>query len=273
MVKRQSHGKSKMVMHVTLMGIVVLIVGVIVMKMNKANRVQGVSVSVSVSVSEDGKGKGELGEYKPVVIYNFMSSDECDKVIEIAKKHNFEDSGLYKGDKDDVDQSVRKSKQTWLHDNEDPLILKISKRVAKTVKLPVNHQEAMQVLYYTPGGKYEPHYDACFGDETKCSRMNSSGGPRYKTLIVYLNDGYVGGGTVFPKIHLTTVPKKGMAVIFDNVDPVTHKIIPESMHGGEVVESGEKWLLNKWIHTSPYDQGNVVDQDQGGFMRFLSRWW
>ena len=45
----------------------------------------------------------------------------------------------------------------------------------------------------------------------------------------------------------TLKPKKGKAVIFKNVD-INGNIINQSLHGGEPVRSGQKWIINKWVH-------------------------
>jgi prolyl 4-hydroxylase len=76
--------------------------------------------------------------------------------------------------------------------------------------------------------------------------MNGKEGPRYYTLLIYLNDDFEGGETVFPKINKFVKPKKGKAVLFQSVD---HRgvIIDEAFHGGNPVSAGQKWIANKWI--------------------------
>ena len=105
----------------------------------------------------------------------------------------------------------------------------------------------MQVVNYQKGGFFKPHYDACEGAKEFCHRMNGNIGPRYLTVLFYLNDNFDGGETVFPKINKTIKPKKGKAIIFKNVDD-NGVVINQSLHGGEPILSGEKWIANKWIH-------------------------
>ena len=75
--------------------------------------------------------------------------------------------------------------------------------------------------------------------------MNNKG-PRYLTVLFYLNDNFEGGETIFPKINKLVKPKKGKAIIFQNVDN-NGVIITQALHGGEPVKNGEKWIANKWI--------------------------
>lgn len=192
-------------------------------------------------------------EYAPIEYPGFITPEECDALIEFAKKKGLVKSELYEGTKDVVDNSTRLSEQTWLADNDHPVVKSISDKVSKIVGLPVQNFEMLQVLHYGKGGKYDPHFDACEEKEKGfCDRMNI-GGPRLKTFIIYLNDDYEGGGTHFPKINYTVIPKKGKAVLFENVD-ANHVIIPEALHGGQPVLNGEKWIANKWIHAGPFMQ-------------------
>jgi len=118
--------------------------------------------------------------------------------------------------------------------------------------MPAAHQEQLQVVHYDVGGKFTPHYDACDDKPEVCARLDENGGQRYATLLIYLNDGFEGGGTNFPKIGKSVVPEKGKAVLFFNVsDDESRAIIPESMHEGAPVTRGEKWVANKWVRVKP----------------------
>ena len=124
------------------------------------------------------------------------------------------------------------------------LISDISERICKLVHIHVSNQEALHVVHYGIGGKYEPHFDAC---KTDCDRMNDKAGHRYITVLIYLNDVEEGGETRFPKLGRSVKPRKGKAVIFNHVSLETNQIIPEAEHGGDPVLNGDKWIANKWI--------------------------
>jgi prolyl 4-hydroxylase len=109
-----------------------------------------------------------------------------------------------------------------------------------------------QVAHYTAGGKFNAHYDACNSDNAYCDKMNRHAGQRRATLLVYLNDDFDGGQTVFPHIGKTVTPKKGMGILFWNTTAETDAIIPESMHKGNPVVRGEKWICTKWSHAKAY---------------------
>jgi prolyl 4-hydroxylase len=187
-------------------------------------------------------------DYSIQEIDDFLTPEECDKIRELSKQ-KLVPSKVYSSNDDINDTQVRISDQCWLKDLDDPIIQRISERVAKITGTDINSQEELQVVKYSPGGYYRPHFDACNKETDDCSRLNKGLGPRYITFIIYLNDDFKDGETVFPKINTSIVPKRGKAAIFYNVDK-DGEILPKSLHGGKDVKNGEKWIANKWIRLS-----------------------
>lgn len=191
----------------------------------------------------DGVKYIDIPNYDIKEIPNFLTHEECNKVIELSNGKLFP-SKVYSQNEDLLSNDSRISQQCWLTDD-NPLIKDISERV-KQFTNTIGKQEQLQVVNYPKGGFFSPHYDACEGNEGYCSRMNGSDGPRLLTVLIYLNDNFEGGETVFPKINKSVKPEKGKAVIFRNVDE-NGVIITQALHGGEPIKSGEKWIANKWI--------------------------
>lgn len=184
-------------------------------------------------------------DYDIQEIPNFLTDEECDKIIEMSKSE-LVPSLVYTDNKDLYITENRKSKQCWFDDNK--LFIKtLSDKIKNYTNTNNKYHEKLQVVNYEPGGFFIPHYDACDGDTEYCERMNGNNGPRYLTFMVYLNDDFEGGETIFPIINKLVKPKKGKAVLFKNVND-NGNIINQSFHGGEPVKSGEKWIINKWIH-------------------------
>jgi prolyl 4-hydroxylase len=182
-------------------------------------------------------------DYDIIEIQNFLTNEECDKIIELSKGNMFS-SKVYSQNEDLYDNKTRISQQCWLNDN-DSFIKDISDKVKSYTNTHNNYLEELQVVNYQPGGFFTPHYDACVGNNSYCERMNDKG-PRYLTVLFYLNDNFEGGETIFPKINKLVKPEKGKAIIFQNVDN-NGVIITQALHGGEPVKNGEKWVANKWI--------------------------
>ena len=183
----------------------------------------------------------------PYIIYeipNFLTHEECDKLMKLSTPL-LENSNVYRGDTDTNDPNYRISQQCWLQDSV-PFANYISEKVEKLSGHPKAHQEQLQVVKYEKGGHFNTHYDACFGTDTFCERLNSPIGPRYITVLIYLNDDYTGGGTTFPRINQKITPEKGKAILFYNVDE-KGRLLFASLHAGNKIESGTKWIANKWI--------------------------
>jgi prolyl 4-hydroxylase len=180
-------------------------------------------------------------------IPNFLTKEECDTIIKISTNKLFE-SAVFEKEGDVKNNNVRISKQCWLDNIDDPIINNISQRIAEATKTDIKLQEQMQVVKYDENGFYTPHYDAC--DSTiydHCDRMNQNMGARYITFIMYLNDDFEAGETLFPHINQKVIPQMGKGVIFYNTDE-KGLILKKSLHGGLNVKNGSKWIANKWIH-------------------------
>ena len=180
---------------------------------------------------------------KPIYyqIDDFLTPEECDEIIRTAQERGLEPSKVYSADTDDNDPNFRISDQTWLKQADS-----ITRKVENVSGKPKENFEDIQVVKYEKGGFFTTHYDACDGDESFCKRMNGHSGQRYMTFLMYLNDDFEGGETVFPNLGVSIKPKKGKALVFFNTDE-NGILIRDSLHGGNPVESGTKWICNVWV--------------------------
>ncbi len=125
---------------------------------------------------------------------------------------------------------------------EDLAIRAINQRIAAVSETAIDQGEALTVLRYQAGQQYRPHLDA----------IAKTRNERIKTVIVYLNEGFVGGETVFPAYGLEIKPKRGDAIVFLNT-LASGAIDQRSRHSGEPVTAGAKWIATRWIRERPYD--------------------
>ncbi|KAI8508775.1 hypothetical protein Bbelb_138740 [Branchiostoma belcheri] len=131
----------------------------------------------------------------------------------------------------------RVSETGWLPDEEDPVVAKLSRRVAHITGLNTTFPtgDNFQVLNYGLGGQYEPHYDH-----------------------LDLSEVDAGGATVFTVANIAVPVVKNSAVMFEN----TNKALVRSggsVHAGCPVLIGSKWVTNKWIH----EVGNELQRPCG----------
>lgn len=110
--------------------------------------------------------------------------------------------------------------------------------------------EDVSVLHYTPGQEFKAHYDFIVPPKPGVKVP----GQRHYTFLVYLNEDYEGGQTVFPHLGFGLRGGKGDALMFRNVD---EKGEPDrlTLHSGSPTTGGEKWLLSQWVREPQNWQG------------------
>ena len=124
---------------------------------------------------------------------------------------------------------------------EGPAVHALNRRIAAATGTDVAQGETLQVLRYRPGQEYKPHFDAVAGEANQ----------RILTLLVYLNQGYAGGETLFVRTGLSFKGRKGDALLFRNAlaDGRADNL---SQHAGLPVAAGEKLIASRWIRARPF---------------------
>ncbi|WP_138752541.1 2OG-Fe(II) oxygenase [Paenibacillus sinopodophylli] len=169
-----------------------------------------------------------------VVLGNVLSDEECDELIQHARE-KLQRSKI--GGNHEVNQ-IRTSSGVFCEENET--ITRIEKRFSQIMNIPIAHGDSMQVLLYTPGQEYQPHYDF-FAEKSRASANN-----RISTMVMYLNDVEEGGETAFPMLNISVIPNKGMAVYFEYFYS-NHELNDFTLHAGTPVIKGEKWVATMWM--------------------------
>lgn len=131
----------------------------------------------------------------------------------------------------------------WVGEN--PAIHALNRRMAVASGTLAEQGEPLQILRYRPGQEFKPH-----GDATE-DRHNQ----RIFTMLVYLNEGYFGGETMFLKSGLKVRGRTGDAILFRNAaDDGTPD--PTALHAGLPVTAGEKYLASRWIRQKRFGPPN-----------------
>jgi prolyl 4-hydroxylase len=129
---------------------------------------------------------------------------------------------------------------------ETPFIGGIERRFAELMNCPLENGEGLQVLYYGPGCKSEPHFDFLMPSNPTNTESLARSGQRITSLVVYLNDVAGGGETYFPDIGLAVFPRQGNAVYFEYANSRA-QVDYRSLHASAAVTHGEKWAVTKWM--------------------------
>lgn len=188
----------------------------------------------------------------------FLSDAECAHLIEVARPRLRQSTIVADGTRGTLD-TQRRSGSAFLDQTGDRIVQGVKRRIAQLTDTPLENQERLQVTHYHPGERYAPHFDAlgASGLDT------GDAGDRVWTVILYLNDGYDGGATSFPRLWRRVRPEKGKAVVFRNLTPDGARHDPLALHAGDPVSGGEKWLSNQWIRQRRRHGPTVGGQRRG----------
>lgn len=138
---------------------------------------------------------------------------------------------------------IRRSSEAQVGPTRESLpIQAILKRIAAATNTDPRQGEPLTVLHYRPGQEYRPHLDA----------LPHVDNQRVATMILYLNEGYLGGETHFPASDVAVTARAGDAICFVNVLP-DQTPDPASQHSGRPVRQGAKWAATRWIRARPFD--------------------
>lgn len=182
----------------------------------------------------------------------FLTDEECNKIMEIS------DTKLIPSKISTSDSEPDKYFRTNLtcqlstitnieHRN---FIQSINEKICDYMGIKDSYSEGIQAQKYTVGQEFKVHTDF-FTPGTKefknhCTRQ----GNRTWSLMIYLNNTEVGGETEFPRISAKFFPKKGMAIIWNNLYENgcgNHN----TLHAGKPIIKGTKYIITKWFRQIP----------------------
>ncbi|MBX3726876.1 MAG: 2OG-Fe(II) oxygenase [Xanthomonadales bacterium] len=136
--------------------------------------------------------------------------------------------------------------------NADAVVRTMERRIAALTGWSTRALEPCSIIRYRPGQAYRPHVDWFSAEQVQRNlvQRGDPSGQRMATFLVYLRAPGRGGGTAYPRAGLTVAGQDGMGLIHWNVDPDGHPD-PESLHAGEPVQAGEKWLWRCTLRAAP----------------------
>jgi prolyl 4-hydroxylase len=180
---------------------------------------------------------------RPVQLYlkeDLLSEEECQQLCERIDAGCYP-SPLYEKDKY---EGVRTSQSCNLNVY-DPFVADIETRIADLLGIDRTWGEPLQGQRYEVGQEFKEHADFFYVDQPYWAEYEPHGGQRTWTAMIYLNEPSGGGGTGFPHIELTVKPRIGRALIWNNMS-ADGSPNPWTMHEGQPVEDGLKYIVTKW---------------------------
>jgi len=181
------------------------------------------------------------------VIEGFATAEECDWVM--ARGHGRlgpamvldKETGREKTHPDRTNKAIELNVTAM-----DVVIQILRARIAAATNLPLPVFEPAQIMHYSVGEEFRPHFDFLTQDEEGWAAQLQRYGQRIATFLLYLNDDFEGGETDFPAIGLSHRGRKGDALFFANVD-TAGAADRKTLHAGRPPTRGQKWILSQWI--------------------------
>lgn len=184
----------------------------------------------------------------------FLSADECAFVRQVAEGRYRPARIFHEGRGAWVADPLRDSAQAGFPlIARGPALVAIERRIAAVTGTTLRQGETLQVLRYGPGQQYRPHLDAVPGLANQ----------RVLTFLIWLNDDFADGETVFPDTGLRFRGAPGDALLFANVG-AAGRPDPRTRHAGLPVTAGVKLLASKWIRAVPAAEGASFGAEEAG---------
>lgn len=179
----------------------------------------------------------------PVQFYvrnNFLSADECHQLCAQIDAGSYP-SPLYEKDKY---EGVRTSYSCNLNIH-DPLVAEVETRIANLLGIDRTWGEPLQGQRYEVGQQFKEHADFFYIDQPYWAQYEPHGGQRTWTAMIYLNQPAKGGATGFKFLDLAIAPVLGRLIVWNNMAP-DGSPNPWTMHEGQPVLEGTKYIVTKW---------------------------
>lgn len=173
---------------------------------------------------------------------DFLSEKECDKLVALINHHLRPSTVTIDG----TEKTFRTSRTCDLSLLKSPVAVATDAKIAKTLGIRPEYSEGIQAQRYDVGQQFKAHTDYFEPGTPEYAKFGGERGNRTWTFMVYLNEGMDGGGTKFFAIDHTFQPKKGQAVIWNNLNPDRTPNLA-TLHSGEPVLSGHKIIITKWF--------------------------
>ena len=188
-------------------------------------------------------------DYTNDFIYEYpsvLTSSECDMIIQLANKKGLSQDRLLDGkyiQSQETEYNPLLTYQVWIGTSEK-IIHTLNDKISKLIHRSLEKQPPFEIIQYTTStSETIQHYDAYEPIDLKNSHVKQ----RFATMVLYLNDDYLGGETYFPLLNKTIYPEKGKVLFFYNVNNHKQTIRKTSLHQSYSIKQGEKWVAHRCI--------------------------
>ena len=174
---------------------------------------------------------------------DFLSPAECDAIVALILAQ-LRPSTISAPPGGEYDKAFRTSRTCDLS-AENPAVDALDTKIAQAIGYERSMAEATQGQHYEAGQVFKTHTDFFKPYELERYSMGELG-QRTWTFMIYLNDVEGGGETEFPDLGIKVTPKKGRAVIWNNL-LASGEGNGNTRHQSLPVTAGTKTIITKWF--------------------------
>lgn len=180
------------------------------------------------------------------VANNFLSEDVCQALCDKIDS-NPVPSPLYEKEK----YEGMRTSYTCFFEASDPVVTTVDSKIADLLGLDPMFGEPLQGQRYHVGQQFKEHCDFFFTDQPYWPEYEARGGQRTWTAMIFLNRPTQGGATAFRRLNLALEPFPGRLITWNNICE-DGRPNPATVHEGQPVEAGVKYIVTKWYRERPY---------------------
>ncbi len=173
---------------------------------------------------------------------DFMTGPQCDDVAALIGEHLRPSTVTLPS----ADRYFRTSSTCDLSLIQSAIVAALDERISETLGIRLAYSEGIQAQRYNVGQEFKAHTDFFEPGTDEYREHATHRGNRTWTFMVYLNEDMEGGGTRFAVIGKTFQPRKGRALIWNNLYPDGTPNY-DTLHSGMPVVRGHKIIITKWF--------------------------
>ena len=172
----------------------------------------------------------------PLIIQqdNWLSDEDLEKIL--SKHYDWKDGKVH-ANGELTSNDIRKCKTHRIEYGDDEYFDSLIRRVAKYFNIENLMQiEPLPLIRYDVGDYFNFHTDLTSGFKSQ----------RISTMVMYLNDDFEGGHTIFHKSNMSIKPKRGSCLVYNynTEEPMIHR--------GDIITSGSKYILTAFVRDSEF---------------------
>ncbi|MEO9600448.1 2OG-Fe(II) oxygenase [Parasphingorhabdus sp.] len=185
-------------------------------------------------------------EIELCVIKNFLSADECHRLIALIDEHR-RPSTIADPNGDDY----FRTSETCDLDHRDKFVQAIDTKICSFSGIDKKFGEPLQGQRYAVGQEFKAHTDFFDPHGQDFQKYCAVSGQRTWTFMIYLNQPVAGGATRFTQFKKSFTPETRAMLCWNNRN-IDGSVNDWTLHHGMKVRSGTKYVITKWYREKPW---------------------